>query len=168
MIVLLPGAPLGLITTGVQALAGVLLPSATVFLVLLCNDHHVLGPWVNPRWLNAIAALVVGVLVVLSTLLTVTTIFPEADVTKMCVALFGALAVVLGSVAAVSMRRRQPIGRKKTTAWLRDTWTTPPLETLPRPPRSPTRQLALVVLRVQLIIAAALLTTKMVQLGLGA
>ncbi len=31
-IVLIPGAPLGLITTSVQALAGVLLPSATVFL----------------------------------------------------------------------------------------------------------------------------------------
>ena len=46
-IVLLPGAPLGLITTSVQALAGVLLPSATVFLLLLCNDRAVLGPWVN-------------------------------------------------------------------------------------------------------------------------
>ena len=34
MIVLIPGAPLGLITIGVQALAGVLLPSATVFLLL--------------------------------------------------------------------------------------------------------------------------------------
>ena len=46
-IVLIPGAPLGLITTSVQALAGVLLPSATVFLLLLCNDREVLGPWSN-------------------------------------------------------------------------------------------------------------------------
>ncbi len=38
-IVLIPGAPLGLITTSVQALAGVLLPSASVFLLLLCNDR---------------------------------------------------------------------------------------------------------------------------------
>jgi Mn2+/Fe2+ NRAMP family transporter len=36
-IVLIPRAPLGLITTGVQALAGVLLPSATVFLLLLSS-----------------------------------------------------------------------------------------------------------------------------------
>ena len=43
-IVLIPGAPLGTITTAVQALAGVLLPSATVFLLLLCNDKAVLGP----------------------------------------------------------------------------------------------------------------------------
>ena len=47
-IVIIPGAPLGVITTGVQALAGVLLPSATVFLLLLCNDKDVLGPWVEP------------------------------------------------------------------------------------------------------------------------
>ena len=46
-IVLIPGAPLGVITTAVQALAGVLLPSATVFLLLLCNDREVLGPWRN-------------------------------------------------------------------------------------------------------------------------
>ena len=43
-IVLIPGAPLGLITTAVQALAGLLLPSASVFLLLLCNDREVLGP----------------------------------------------------------------------------------------------------------------------------
>ena len=54
-IVLIPGAPLGLITTGVQALAGVLLPSATVFLLLFCNDRAVLGPWVNRPWLNVVA-----------------------------------------------------------------------------------------------------------------
>lgn len=43
-IVLIPNAPLGLLTLAVQALAGILLPSATVFLVLLCNDRDVLGP----------------------------------------------------------------------------------------------------------------------------
>ena len=42
--VFIPGAPLGLITVAVQTLAGVLLPSATVFLLLLCNDRAVLGP----------------------------------------------------------------------------------------------------------------------------
>src|SRR5450631_4457880 len=52
VIVLIPGSPLGLLTEGVQVLAGVLLPSATVFLLLLCNDKAVLGPWVNGRWTN--------------------------------------------------------------------------------------------------------------------
>jgi Mn2+/Fe2+ NRAMP family transporter len=43
-LVLTPGTPLGLLTNAVQTLAGVLLPSATVFLLLLCNDKAVLGP----------------------------------------------------------------------------------------------------------------------------
>jgi Mn2+/Fe2+ NRAMP family transporter len=42
-IVLIPDAPLGIVTIGVLALAGVLLPSALVFLMLLCNDEALLG-----------------------------------------------------------------------------------------------------------------------------
>jgi Mn2+/Fe2+ NRAMP family transporter len=57
--VLTPGAPLGLLTNAVQALAGVLLPSATVFLLLLCNDHAVLGPWVNGRALTVFTGAVI-------------------------------------------------------------------------------------------------------------
>lgn len=79
-IVLLPGAPLGLITTGVQVLAGVLLPSAIVFLLLLCNDPVILGPWVNPRWLNIVATVIVAILVELSLILTVTTVFPTVSI----------------------------------------------------------------------------------------
>ena len=47
------GQPLGLMTEAVQTLAGVLLPSATVFLLVLCGDRRVLGPWVNSTKLNA-------------------------------------------------------------------------------------------------------------------
>ena len=84
---LIPGAPLGVITTAVQALAGVLLPSATVFLLLLCNDREVLGPWRNPPWLNVLATVIVAVLVLLSLILMATTVFPSIDVTT--VALVG-------------------------------------------------------------------------------
>jgi Mn2+/Fe2+ NRAMP family transporter len=76
-VVLTPQVPLGLLTTAVQALAGILLPSATVFLLLLCNDREVLGPRVNPRWLNVLAATVIGSLLGLSALLTATTIVPR-------------------------------------------------------------------------------------------
>ncbi len=47
-IVLIPNAPLGLLTFAVQALAGILLPSATVFLVLLCNDRTPYGRKITP------------------------------------------------------------------------------------------------------------------------
>ena len=80
-IVLIPGAPLGLITTSVQALAGLLLPSASVFLLLLCNDREVLGPWVNARWLNLVATVIISVLLILSGTLMASTLFPSVNVT---------------------------------------------------------------------------------------
>jgi Mn2+/Fe2+ NRAMP family transporter len=167
VVVLIPGAPLGLITTGVQALAGVLLPSASVFLLLLCNDREVLGPWVNPRWLNAIGALVVGALVVLSTILTITTIFPAVDVAMLSVVLFALLGLVLAGIAMIAARARAASPRPETTRAERHDWTTPPLEALPPPKASRARRLALVLLRFQLLVAAALLLTKLVQLGIA-
>ncbi len=105
-IVLIPGAPLGLITTSVQALAGVLLPSATVFLLLLCNDREVLGPWVNPSWLNAIASVIIGVLIELSLILMASTMFPSINVTTLFLYLTAALA--LGSAGRRRLRVRAP------------------------------------------------------------
>ena len=87
-LVLLPGAPLGLLTEGVQTLAGDLLPSATVFLLLLCNDKAVLGPWVNSTKLNIFTAAVVWVLVLLSVVLTASVLFPDIS--------SGAIVAVLG------------------------------------------------------------------------
>lgn len=90
---LIPHAPLGLLTLAVQALAGILLPSATVFLVLLCNDRAVLGPRVNTLWLNAVATLIVGPLVLLSSILMVVTLFPTINAIWL-VAVLGILFVV--------------------------------------------------------------------------
>lgn len=88
-LVLTPGAPLGLLTA-VQTLAGILLPSATVFLLLLCNDKAVLGPWTNSRELNLFTGSVIVVLVLLSIILTVSVLFPEApNETVILAILFG-------------------------------------------------------------------------------
>ena len=95
-IVLIPGAPLGLLTTAVQALAGILLPSASVFLLLLCNDREVLGPWVNPRWLNILACFIIGVLVVLSGTLVVTTLFPTLNAAATAIWIAAVLAAARG------------------------------------------------------------------------
>ena len=88
-IVIIPGAPLGVITTGVQALAGVLLPSATVFLLLLCNDRDVLGPWVNRPWLNVVAGVIVSVLLMMSFVLMITTLFTTINVNDLALVLGG-------------------------------------------------------------------------------
>jgi hypothetical protein len=81
-LVLTPGVPLGLLTEGVQTLAGVLLPSAAVFLLLLCNDKAVLGPWVNSKKLNVFTAAVIWVLVLLSIILTASVLFPDITGTQ--------------------------------------------------------------------------------------
>ena len=76
-LVLTPNAPLGLLTNAVQTLAGVLLPSATVFLLLLCNDRPVLGPWANSRAVNLFTGAVIVVLLLLSVILTASVLFPD-------------------------------------------------------------------------------------------
>jgi Mn2+/Fe2+ NRAMP family transporter len=164
-IVLVPGAPLGLITTGVQALAGVLLPSATVFLVLLCNDTAVLGPWVNRPWLNAVATTVVSVLLVLSLILMATTVFPHIDVGALFVVL--GVVLVLGLAVAGALYRRSLAGRPApATGRRRDNWRMPPLALLERPEWSNGRRRAMLALRGYLVVSVVLLFVKAVQLGI--
>ncbi|MEY8018631.1 NRAMP family divalent metal transporter [Mycobacterium servetii] len=102
-----PDHVLGLVTQGVQALAGVLLPSATVFLVLLCNDRAVLGPWVNTVRQNIIAWAIVWSLVLLSLALTATTFFPGLSTTTIEAGLAGGavLGVAVGAAGIVAGRR---------------------------------------------------------------
>jgi len=182
-IVLLPGAPLGLITTSVQALAGVLLPSATVFLLLLCNDRAVLGPWVNAPWLNALAAVIVGVLVELSLVLVASTAFPDVNVTHLFIDLSIALAVALAGIGGYTLLRRRGLagagaagaagaaeagGAEEVASMSRErrhAWTMPPLALLERPVWSPGRRAAMLLLRGYLVVAVALLVVKTVQLG---
>jgi len=171
-IVLIPGAPLGLITTSVQALAGVLLPSATVFLLLLCNDREVLGPWVNAPWLNAVAALIVGALVELSLILMASTMFPQINVTHLFVELTIVLLVTLAGAGIYTLYsgRRSPahegIGAvQEIPKEKRHTWTMPPLALLERPVWSPGRKAGMLLLRGYLVVAVLLLVVKTVQLG---
>ncbi|MDE2581820.1 MAG: Nramp family divalent metal transporter [Rhodospirillales bacterium] len=76
-LVLIPGAPLQTIILGVQVLAGIMLPSAIVFLQLLLNDTELLGPrFVNRRWNNWVNWTVIGVLFALSLVLAVQVLLP--------------------------------------------------------------------------------------------
>jgi NRAMP (natural resistance-associated macrophage protein)-like metal ion transporter len=168
-IVLIPGAPLGLITTSVQALAGVLLPSATVFLLLLCNDREVLGPWVNAPWLNVIAGLIVGVLVELSLILMASTMFPNLDVTTLFIYLSIAFALGLLAALCYMLAHRDGATAHVEAAEIppvkRQTWTMPPLALLERPVWSPGRKAGMLLLRGYLVVAVLLLVIKTVQLG---
>jgi Mn2+/Fe2+ NRAMP family transporter len=164
-VVLIPSLPLGVVTTLVQALAGILLPSATVFLLLLANDRDVLGPWTNPRWLNAVATTVVGILLVLSALLIATTAFPKLGEGPIAIALLaGTIASIFAGLLAGFMSSGP---RAEYAAGEQAAWTMPSIHGLPPPTTSRTRTLALSMLRVYLVVAVALLALKGVQLATG-
>ena len=166
-IVLIPYAPLGLITTAVQAMAGIMLPSTTVFAVLLCNDRQVLGPWINRPWLNAVAAVIVGAMLVLSAILVVSTVATSVDVT--------ALLVVLGSVAAVVLlagavwtwlRSRAAEPQPAMSREERANWRMPALALLERPRWSLVRRAGLAALSGYVAISIVFLVIKAVQLAI--
>ncbi|MGH3634026.1 MAG: NRAMP family divalent metal transporter, partial [Mycobacterium sp.] len=188
-----PDHILGLITQGVQALAGVLLPSATVFLVLLCNDHPVLGPWVNNFRQNALAWIIVWSLIVLSLMLTAVTFFPNLSTQTLKGGLGVGAAIGLVGAAVVfaigwytdrrDAENTVPFGaldvdqadeldelpkltraeRKAFRDKIRATWHMPDFATLERPVMSPVRYAGLFTLRAYLVLAGALVVVKVVQ-----
>ncbi|MFF0494355.1 NRAMP family divalent metal transporter [Nocardia sp. NPDC004068] len=188
-----PDHVLGLLTQGVQALAGVLLPSATVFLVLLCNDKAVLGPWANTVKQNIMAGVIVWSLVLLSLALTAATFFPELTTTQVEIGFGVGIGVGLlgGAVIALAKQRADRRATRETAAELggldpdqveeldatrlsraerkairdrdRDTWRTPALDTLERPVFSPLRTAGMVALRGYLLIAVVLVGVRIVR-----
>jgi Mn2+/Fe2+ NRAMP family transporter len=193
-IVIMPGAPLGIMVTAVQALAGILLPSATVFLLILCNDRDVLGPWVNRAWLNAVAAVILAVLVGLSAILTISVLLPRLDAIVVAEYVAVIIAVCLLAIVLYARYRPQltmrlfgadtPRYRHAAAAAVvsaivprlsgedraaeRATWRMAPVDTLPAPGRSRVRTAGMIALRLYLIVAVGLLVVKTIQLTLGA
>ena len=170
-IVLIPGAPLGVITEAVQALAGVLLPSASVFLLLLCNDREVLGPWRNRPWLNGLSSVIVATLVLLSSILMATTVFPDLNVTAFALiggAVLGGGLVFLGLLSLRARREAKVAGVVEELPKIpKEQWTMAPLALLGRPEMSIGRRVAMFTMSGYLGLAAVLLVVKAVQLAGG-
>ena len=167
-VVLTPGAPLGLLTNAVQTLAGVLLPSATVFLLLLCNDKAILGPWANSRGTTLFTGIVIAILVMLSVILTASVLFASISGVHMLAILAagGVLALVLSIGARIidkgrGARSDEPI---RFTAADRLTWRMPPLDELPPARLTVLDRTWLVALRAYLVVAAGLVLVRIVML----
>ena len=78
VLVLIPNAPLQLIIVSVQVLAGIILPSAIIFLQLLLNDRALLGDrFSNRPWNNWVNWTIVVLLVVLSLILAAQVALPN-------------------------------------------------------------------------------------------
>jgi Mn2+/Fe2+ NRAMP family transporter len=164
-------ALLGLLTNAVQTLAGVLLPSATVFLLLLCNDKAVLGPWVNSRRLNLFTGAVIWVLVMLSIVLTAATLFPDLSGEAIIGVLGFGTALGIAGFGVLSLtsrgKPRAAANGPALQAHLRANWRMPPLEELPPPAIGLGTRIWMGVLRAYLVIAVALVAFKVFQVATG-
>ena len=77
LVVLIPHAPLVLITLFVQVIAVTLLPAALLFLILLLNDKKTMGEYKNNLFQNFMAISIVILIIILSTLYGISTMFPN-------------------------------------------------------------------------------------------
>ena len=77
LVVLIPNAPLVLITLFVQVIAVTLLPAALVFLILLLNDKKHMGDYCNTLWENLVGGFIVLAIVILSSLYGISVMFPD-------------------------------------------------------------------------------------------
>ena len=170
IVVLIPGSPLGLLTVGVQVLAGVLLPSATVFLLLLCNDSEVLGPWVNSRGTNIFTSAVIAALIILSLVLTAAVLFPDISSTAIIEILVGGgvisllvgLAITIFQLYHPAASHPMKVDRSRRTSWRM-----PPLTLLEAPKLSAGSRIGLTVLRTYLLLAMILVIYRVYQLAMG-
>lgn len=159
--------PLGLVTTAVQALAGVMLPSACLFLLFLCNDRDVLGPWVNRQWFNLLASLILGVLLILSVILVVSTILPSVNVTQLFLALSVVMLVGLAVAIVINIRARRAMPPDPRMSEDRETWRMPSLALLNQPVKSRGRLIALCSVRGYAIVAMVSLLVKTILVSRG-
>jgi hypothetical protein len=142
-----------------------------VFLLLLCNDPEVLGPWMNPRWLNITAGVIISILLVLSGTLVITTLFSglNAGLTALWL-LVGMVAAgaVTGAWLRITRSRRPPPPphpRQTMSPAERLNWRMPPLALLKPVQWSTARKVAILTLRAYLVVSVLLLIVKAVQLG---
>jgi NRAMP (natural resistance-associated macrophage protein)-like metal ion transporter len=165
--VLIPHAPLGLIIEGVQALAGVLLPAATVFLLMLCNDRAVLGPWVNRRGTNVFTSAVITVLIALSAVLTASVVFPGITGRQIIAIVLGCLAAAAAAGGWTLIRSLRGHSSVEVDRRDRENWRMPPLNMLSKPAMSAGRKVTLTILGSYMAIAMILVIVRIIQLAIG-
>lgn len=170
-IVLIPGAPLGLITTGVQALAGLLLPSATVFgaVVQRPGSLRPLGePAVAQRSVRAHRQCAVATFGNTHGHDRI----PRLDIVSLAADLTVGIALCSATVFGVLRwyGRHRPKHNGLTSPLdlataQRATWRMPPLTSLKPVSWSAGTRLGMLALRGYLVVGAILLVAKAIQLG---
>jgi NRAMP (natural resistance-associated macrophage protein)-like metal ion transporter len=176
------GNDLGVVIDGVEALNGILLPSALVFLVLLANDKAVLGPWTNSLAQNWVGGVLVWTVLTFSLAPLVTTFFPNVTLMQCLYAFIICTAAGLAAAAVIwrlRPSRHQPVSLardsnqrppgmsryewRETLRSRRTEWRTPRLDTLERPAVSISRKIGLLALRGYIVFAIVIMVIKLVE-----
>ncbi len=137
-----------------------------MFLLLLCNDGDVLGPWVNGRWTNLFTGSVIAVLVMLSIVLTASVLYPSITGEQILWVLGGGTALALAA-AGVTLALHRPQAQPALNRALWPTWRMRPLTQLAPARLTPATRTWMIVLRGYLLLAVALVVVRVVQLALG-
>src|SRR5262249_53222507 len=161
----------------------------TVFLLLLCNDKQVLGPWVNGKATNIFAVVVIGILVMLSVILTVSVLFPGVSSGQIMSIMIGFASVATLTAAAALLRSwRRRLGSLSAgpdvfsfAAWSgekarastatgaspsRDGWRMPPIAMLAPVQMSLARRLGMSAMWAYLGLVIILVIVRVVELAL--
>ena len=77
LVVLIPKAPLVLITLFVQVISGIVLPANLIFLLLMLNDKKTMGEYRNRLSQNITGAVIIIIIIVLSVLYAISSLFPN-------------------------------------------------------------------------------------------
>lgn len=164
---LTPNAPLGLLTVTVQTLAGVLLPSSTVFQLLLCNDRAV-------RWLNYLTGAIIATLVVPSMILAITVLFPDSSNAHTILGILTGGGVATAIIAVVMMALGQNgkgaaanARASSARAVDRNAWRMSPLASLPPVKLSLAAKTWMGILRLYLVVPGGLVLIRIVSLAIG-
>jgi hypothetical protein len=139
-----------------------------VFLLLLCNDRAVLGPWVNGRFTNLFTGAVIAILVMLSIILTASVLYP--DISGQTILLILTSGSVLGLIVAgltLTLRARTNDLAPVLDRSLRHIWRMPPLAQLEPNRMTGATRIWMIVLRAYLVVAVGMVVFRLVQLAIG-
>ncbi len=139
-----------------------MLPSTTIIVLLLCNDREVMGPWVNSKWLNIVAIIIIVALVVLSFTLMISTLFSGVNVIELLeiLSILAGIGLIIG--LPIGLRRIQPA---RTYDLDRRDWRTPRLTLLAPMARSRARTVLMRCQSGYLLVAGVLLLVRVIQLA---
>jgi hypothetical protein len=182
VVALVWGNDLDVVINGVEALNGILLPSALIFLILLANDKPVLGPWANSSAHNWVVGVIAWIVTTFSLAPLVTTFYPDVTLTQIFSAFIVCAVIGVVFMAALLWFRskrqensepdptenRRPKGMpraqwREVLRQRRAAWVTPAIDTLERPAMSVARRIGLLTLRGYIFFAIVIMVIKLIQ-----